>query len=406
LSTKNFFIFSKKQFAIARRMCYTIGDREKRQIFVSTSADVSDIVERLDIMFQETVKKRKPLQIVGIVVIVILALAIVSTFVIYGIFKDSNSAPMVFGKRVYIMSGSGMEPRIPQGSAVFVEEGTLPESEGNVILCNIDGKLALVGYVGSQTTNSEDGTTTTSYIVKYDSTSADQQWTVDAEDIIGRAVSYDLFMGRVITFASSKVGMLVIVIVPCALLILYEVIMLIITTTRKKKTVEEEFEADMSFGDAEAFTLSHNEQTYERRSQPADNSDLDFGFTTEKKQSQPKDAPLFDFGDFTPKYSNSEDTRSATELEFSFGSNTKAEVPAQEEPEEEPFVWRSIATPSVAETPKPTPAPKTTVAETTSKLDEVAKSLNSNEPAQATSSRIDELIKLLEEEKQRLSDQK
>ncbi|MCD7847325.1 MAG: hypothetical protein LUG49_04780 [Oscillospiraceae bacterium] len=375
---------------------------------MSTSADVSDIVERLDIMFQETVKKRKPLQIVGIVVIVILALAIVSTFVIYGIFKDSNSAPMVFGKRVYIMSGSGMEPRIPQGSAVFVEEGTLPESEGNVILCNIDGKLALVGYVGSQTTTAEDGTTTTSYVVKYDSTSADQQWTVDAEDIIGRAVSYDLFMGRVITFASSKVGMLVIVIVPCALLILYEVIMLIITT-RKRKTEVAEIEEDMSFGDAEAFTLNHNhnEQSYEKRSQPViDNSDLDFGFTTERKQSQPKDAPLFDFGDFTPKYSNSEDTRSATELEFSFGSNTKAEEPVHEEPKEEPFVWRSIATPASSEAPKPAPAPKTTVAETTSKLDEVAKSLNSNEPAQATSSRIDELIKLLEEEKQRLSDQK
>ncbi|MCD7771839.1 MAG: hypothetical protein LUH23_07110 [Oscillospiraceae bacterium] len=354
-------------------------------------------------MFQETAKKRNPLQIVGIIVVVILALAIVSTFVVYGIFKDSNSAPMVFGKRVYIMSGSGMEPRIPQGSAVFVEEGTLPESEGNVILCNIDGKLALVGYVGSQTTTSEDGTTTTSYIVKYDSTSADQQWTVDAEDIIGRAVSYDLFMGKVITFASSKVGMLVIVIVPCVLLILYEVIMLIIST-RNKKAMNEELEADMNFGDIEAFT---NAAAAERSS--GNDSTIDFGFNTEGQSPKRKDAPLFDFGDFTPKYSGSEDTTSSTELEFSFGSNTPESVQeapeepdeepvASQEPAEEPFAWRPIAS-----TPEPTPVSKPTVAETTMKLDEVAKSLNSDEPAQATSSRIDELIKLLEEEKQRLA---
>lgn len=361
-------------------------------------------------MFQETVKKRKPLQIVGIIVVIILALAIVSTFVVYGIFKDSNSAPMVFGKRVYIMSGTGMEPRIPQGSAVFVEEGTLPENEGNVILCNIDGKLALVGYVGSQTTTSEDGLVTTSYIVKYDSTSADQQWTVDAEDIIGRAVSYDLLMGRVITFASSKVGMLVIVIVPCALLIIYEVIMLIITARRKKTAVEglEEPEPDVdeSFQEASAFSLNqhHHNQFLDAQSNPSDNSDIDFGFTNEKPKASAKDAPLFDFGDFTPKYTH-EDT-SSSELEFSFGSNSpvQEEEPAPAEPEkpaEEPFYWRSIATPDP--TPVVTPEPTSTVAETTSKLDEVAKSLNSNEPAQATSSRIDELIKLLEEEKQRLA---
>ncbi|MCC8196874.1 MAG: hypothetical protein LIO49_08820 [Ruminococcus sp.] len=378
-------------------------------------------------MFQETVKKRKPLQIVGIVVVVILALAIVSTFVVYGIFKDSNSAPSIFGKRVYIMSGSGMEPRIPQGAAVFVEEGTLPENEGNVILCNIDGKLALVGYVGSQTTTAEDGTVTTSYIVKYDSTSADQQWTVDEEDIIGRAVSYDTFLGGVITFASSKVGMLVIVIVPCALLIIYEVIMLILAS-RQKKAEQEEFAADMSFGNVDAFNINRS-QFLDAESRTSGDSDLDFGFSseqTEKSSAPKKDTPLFDFGDFTPKYTHTE-TEEPTATEPEPVATAEPEKPA-----EESFVWHSVtSTPAPkAVEPEPTvsaeplaepepvvepiaepeqvaePGPVPTVAETATKLDEVAKSLSSNEPAQATSSRIDELIKLLEEEKARLADKK
>ncbi|MCD8006660.1 MAG: hypothetical protein LUF29_06775 [Oscillospiraceae bacterium] len=351
-------------------------------------------------MFQETAKKRKPLQIVGIIVVIILALAIVSTFLVYGIFKDSNSAPMVFGKRVYIMSGSGMEPRIPQGAAVFVEEGTLPESEGNVILCNIDGTLALVGYVGSQTTTAEDGTVTTSYIVKYDSTSADQQWTVDEEDIIGRAVSYDLLMGRVITFASSKVGMLVIVIVPCALLILYEVIMLIISAKGRKAErakAQEKAAEELSFGDADAFTLNYSDKPAKAEKKPvADDDVLDFGFTNEREPAKPKETPLFDFGDFTPKYSHVDSENDAPdEFGFSFGSSTKkVEKPAPVDIEVEP-----------KPTPTPASTPKTTVSEATLKLDEVAKSIDSNEPVQATSSRIDELIKLLEEEKERLASQ-
>ena len=380
-------------------------------------------------MFQETVKKRKPLQIVGMVVAVILVLAIVSTFVVYGIFKDSNSAPSLFGKRVYIMSGSGMEPRIPQGAAVFVEEGTLPESEGNVILCNIDGKLALVGYVGSQTTTSDDGTTVTSYIVKYDSTSADQQWTVEADDIIGRAVSYDAFLGKVITFASSKVGMLVIVIVPCALLIIYEVVMLVITAKRKR-VEQEEFVSDMSFGDAEAFTINRTESSVRAaKKSDVEDSTLDFGFTNERTVQ--KETPLFDFGDFTPKYTQQADTSEDNDYDAEPVAAAVEETPepaVQETVKEEPFIWRSIdSTPKVSPAPTPVAEPEpavsfeaeavpepvveaepveTVTAEATTKMDEVAQSLSSNEPAQATSSRIDELIKLLEEEKARLADKK
>ena len=74
-------------------------------------------------MFQESVKKRSAGQIAGIICVFILALLIVFTFVLYGVFKDDNSAPSLFGNRIYIMNGNGMEPRIAQGSAVFIDEG-------------------------------------------------------------------------------------------------------------------------------------------------------------------------------------------------------------------------------------------------------------------------------------------
>lgn len=193
-------------------------------------------------------KKLKVTEIVGIAVIAVLLLAIISTFVLYGIFKDTNAAPNMFGYRVYIMNGEGMEPRIKQGAAVFVKEGVTP-NEGNVILCNIDGRLAVVGYVGTQDVVGSDGTTETRYLVKYDKSDANEVWGIGQNDIIGVAKTYSSFFGSIVNFASSKTGMLLIVILPCALLMAYEIVMLVLAQKKKSDSrlsdaVMEDYEED------------------------------------------------------------------------------------------------------------------------------------------------------------------
>ncbi len=186
-------------------------------------------------MFQENRAKRSPMQIVGIVIIFILAILIILTFVIFGMFKDSGSAPKLFGYRVYVVDNDRMEPRIPKGSAVFVEEGTLPDpTKKSVILCRIDDQLWVIGFVGTQVTESGE----TSYLVKYDNATDDKTWGIGAEDIIGVATTKDRFIGGVIRFASSKLGMMVIVIVPCLLVVIYEVVMLIIGSRRNASVHE------------------------------------------------------------------------------------------------------------------------------------------------------------------------
>lgn len=175
-------------------------------------------------MFQENKSHRSPLQIIGLIVIFILAVLIVLTFVIFGMFKDEGSAPKLFGYRVCVVQNDRMEPRIPEGSAVFVEEGTLPDpSKQSVILCRIDDQLWVIGFVGTQTTETGE----TSYLVKYDNASDDKTWGIKESDIIGVATTQDPVIGKIISFASSKAGMMIIVIIPCAILIAYEVIMLL-----------------------------------------------------------------------------------------------------------------------------------------------------------------------------------
>ncbi len=375
-------------------------------------------------MFQENTKKRKAGEIIGIIVIFILAVLIVCTFVVYGIFRDANKAPSVFGHRIYLMNGDGMEPRIKQGSAVFIDEGTMPETEGNVILCDIDGRLAVVGYQGSQDVTMPDGSVQRKYIVKYDNAPADQVWAVDEADIIGRATSYDTTLGAVIRFASSKTGMLIIVIVPCALLVVYEVIMLIISLKNGKTQDDMEFE-EIETLDAAEFNTTPRQNVLDFGTMPrADEPKADKQIINEQKPQAPaadipkaqeiessvgEGAKKVEKSVFTAERNSVQDVK----LEFSNPKPapvpTPAPAPVQNSvPEPESYAGlESAAAVQRAEMPVSTPAPQQEASSQTpeQKISDTVSAFTSSieSEEQSMTSRIDELIKLLEEEKAKLA---
>ena len=149
-------------------------------------------------MFQETSKKRRAGEIISIALILLLIVLIVSTFIIYGVFKDANSAPSFFGRRIYLMNSDSMEPRIEQGSAVFVKEGELPQTSGTVILCEVEDSLALVSFIELCDVTLPSGEVRQVYIVKTDAASELDAFSVSEEDIIGIATTSDSFLGGLI----------------------------------------------------------------------------------------------------------------------------------------------------------------------------------------------------------------
>ena len=329
-------------------------------------------------MFQENKAKRSPMQIVGIVVIFILAVLIVLTFVLFGIFKDSNSAPKLFGYRVYVVGNERMEPLIPNGSAVFVEEGTLPQpGSQSVILCNIEGNLYIIGFVGTETTE----TGAVSYIVKYDNATDDRTWGITQADIIGVAQTYDEFFGWVIRFASSKAGMMTIVIIPCLLIIVYEVGMLLLT--RKNSDDDSKWRKSSAEKEAESKAGREFKEPIIRRvgggpdpeDIPPEREDIHIPVDTASEE----------------RFVEKQLRRANDKL-----NNTVLETAGAIEPEEikldsidvEPEKPIREAAPTFTSSPEPKP-----VAE--------EKPLSIND---LSASRIDELIRLLEEEKKRLGD--
>lgn len=216
-------------------------------------------------MFQEKSQKRGLGEKIGIAAIILLVILIICTFVVYGLFKGVDAAPSVFGYRIYIMNNDTMGEQIKKGSAVFIKEGLMPANEGNVILVtcpdtesdqniqnggensqSVKNKLAIVAYCGTQDVTMPDGTIQAKHIVKYGNAPDSQRWVVNTEDIIGKAESYDPVMGAVIRFVSSKTGVLVMVIIPCSLIVIYEIVLLILSMRKKLK--ESDKDGDNNYG--------------------------------------------------------------------------------------------------------------------------------------------------------------
>lgn len=330
-------------------------------------------------MFQEGTKKRSWTQIVGAIVLFILILAIIGTFVLYGIFKDTNSAPSLFGYRVYIMNGDGMEPRIESGSAVFVKEGLFPEREGNVILCNIDGQLAVVGFLGAEDILAPDGSSETRYIVKYDKAPAEEKWGVGKEDIIGVAKTYSKTFGSIVRFASSKAGMLTIVIIPCALVLIFEITMFVISLNKKKEktpVIEEPVSREAINAELE------REKKKEKKKFVLEEGYLDKEPEVQKTVKQISIRKAND-GDNKPRF------------EFSSGSEPKLEFTSDKAKTADPEVEPVISEPKIEIKRMSGSEPKREDAS-----DDSVINIKNLSP-----SRIDDLMKMLEAEKERLNNE-
>lgn len=379
-------------------------------------------------------------------------------------FKGTDAAPSVFGSRIYIMNNDTLiDRKIKKGSAVFVKEGLMPTVERNDIILvsypDTEGaigaqpgpeaaegnksKLAMVLYCGTHDVYMPDGTVATKYIVKYGNVSDDNCWLVDAKDIIGMATSYDNAIGAVIRFVSSKAGMLVMVIIPCAFIVIYQVAMLIIAIKRKKMEYAQDFEDNPGYLDNYGVPDSSDISLNFGHNSPKPSNTPDFlqqpaGRNQGGGRTAPKPA--------SHQPEGSEDVSRDMTIKFTPGSNPAASDSrqsqadywesfrrAQRRPEAETGYQPGVRTasdsvkpaarPNPPSAPKPTPKPAVPVspakpaaqptvkptaqdlrpASDTKPAPQAAPSPAAPADKRDASQRIDELMRMLKEETERLN---
>lgn len=123
----------------------------------------------------------------------------------------------VFGANIYIVERDDI-PTAPKGSAVLVKKGSCADLEvGNLVMyTRADANSPALGYV--RELEARDGV----YYVSVEHN--DTTYEFPESQLVGRADYSSKFLGGVIGFIKTPLGIMLIAVLPCAALILYDII--------------------------------------------------------------------------------------------------------------------------------------------------------------------------------------
>lgn len=151
------------------------------------------------------------------IILIILLIAVIAAMIFIGVvFHKDNTATSVFGYCFYRTKAVNMETSIPQGTIIVAKESENDSIEaGSVILCKIGEYTVL-----TRVTEVQDG----AYIVKFDVAPDNETFRVEKSAVIAKAVWQLEALGKFIDFATSTVGIIVVLIIPLTIIIAVQVI--------------------------------------------------------------------------------------------------------------------------------------------------------------------------------------
>lgn len=135
-------------------------------------------------------------------------------------------------KMFVVLSGS-MEPVVPVGSAVLVERQTSPVQRGEVITFIHPNKP--VDFVTHRVVGIKQEGNTISYQTRGDANNTVDQWLVKREAVWGKVALVVPLLGYLISFAKTKLGVVVVIVLPLLFIAASEMRVIIKEIRRLKK---------------------------------------------------------------------------------------------------------------------------------------------------------------------------
>lgn len=151
------------------------------------------------------------------IILIILLIAVIAAMIFIGVvFHKDNTATSVFGYCFYRTKAVNMETSIPQGTIIVAKESENDSIEaGSVILCKIGEYTVL-----TRVTEVQDD----AYIVKFDVAPDNETFRVEKSAVIAKAVWQLEAFGKFIDFATSTVGIIIVLIIPLTIIIAVQVV--------------------------------------------------------------------------------------------------------------------------------------------------------------------------------------
>lgn len=200
---------------------------------------------------EKIIKNSKAVNIFLIALSAVFLLLIAFFAVIAIAFHAGNNAPGIFGKNVYLVKTDAFDV-IQNGSAVITENVEPSQiAPGNIVIFNDEKYRAQIGEV-REAAYSEDVYT---YTLRLEDNS---EKFVGQSAIIGKAMSYSVFFGAIISFVTSPFGLLLIVILPCTLVIVSEIV----------KSIKNKYPSEVKTVDKQLETPSYTAPTPQKITEP------------------------------------------------------------------------------------------------------------------------------------------
>ena len=164
-------------------------------------------------------KKVSAFAVVEIIFITILVLVMVAMLAFNFLFRKDNTAANLFGYSFYNTKAVNMLPKFPENTLVIAKESEIENIiEGSVILCNIGDYTTLI-----RVTQIQQEADKTYYVVKFDTSSANETFRIESDAVIARAVWQINGFGVFLDFATSTVGIIIAVVIPLIFIISIQV---------------------------------------------------------------------------------------------------------------------------------------------------------------------------------------
>lgn len=311
----------------------------------------------------KTKKKSSAGKKVAVFFIVLIIIEILAIVGVTRVFKNDDVTPSFAGYSVFLMDSAKMENDVPKNTLVLAEEVSPSKDKiGKAVLCeNVPGIGTSVFWLADVVSKGEniDGVI---YKV-YQGDDSENIYEVKAKDVVGVATSYYTTVGKIIRFVKSYVGMAICVAIPLLFMIVLEIIIAIAKHSSSRKQDNDEYDVE---------------------------------------DEEEEDETLEDFLNEThgQKYSGADSDEDGYDISFA-----KAPVEEIEEPVEEEEFTEAVEEEEVPEEDEITETEEIEVQETAPKSQPRDAEDSVSSTRKTASASLEELMKMMEEEQQRLKDQ-
>lgn len=236
------------------------------------------------------------------------------------LFKNKDSTPGIAGYSFYVMETDRMGDVVPKGSLVVASDGTPSKDKVNsAILCkDVQGIGTSVFWLDSiEIKEGEDGVTYNVFQKK----DPDTKYAIKSSNIVGIANTYYKTAGKIISFVTSTIGMILCIAIPVFLLILIE---LIIAIVKHSSSDEYDDDYDDEYDDDEYYDDEYDDEYDDRDDRYED--DYDDRPRRRNREDRYDDEPVKSRESKIPKAKEKTDSRNNVKLDdFLFGNEKEGE---------------------------------------------------------------------------------